>query len=80
MEGLGIKVTFSNGQEFFYERVTMRKGEKILVLKKVNDNERKVYPSKRDVLINQQRLRREFGDIATFEVVPSCGREVQKLR
>lgn len=80
MEGHAIKVTFSNGQEFIYERVTMRKGEKILVLKNVDDTDKKVYRSKRDVLNNVRCLRREFDDMATFEIIASCGREVQKLR
>nr|DAV18264.1 MAG TPA: hypothetical protein [Caudoviricetes sp.] len=80
MEGYAIKVTFSDGQEYFYERVTMRKGKKILVLKNVDDNDRKVYPSKRDVLNNLRRLRIEFGNMGTFEVIYSFGREFQKLR
>lgn len=80
MEGYAIKVTFSDGQKFFYERVTMRKGEKILVLKKGDDNDKKVYPSKRDVLNNVRRLRREFGNMGTFEVIYTFGREIQKLR
>lgn len=80
MEGYAIKVTFSNGQDFFYERVTMRKGEKILVLKNVDDNDKKVYRSKRDVLICLRSLRIHFGSMGTFEAVPEHGREIQKLR
>lgn len=80
MEGYAIKVTFSDGQEYFYERVTMRKVKKILVLKKVDEDDRKVYPSKRDVLFNQRCLRREFGNMGTFEVIYTFGREFQKLR
>lgn len=79
MEGYAIEVSFSNGQKYFFERVTMRKGKKILVLDKSGGKYEKVYRTKRDLFNRMCYLRRQFGDIATFEAVPSCGREVQKL-
>lgn len=79
MEGYSIEVSFSNGQKYFFERVTMRKGEKILVVDKFGGKFKKVYRSKRDLFNRMRYLRSQFGDIATFEAVPSCGREVQKL-
>lgn len=79
MEGYAIKVTFSNGMEGIFESVTMRRGEKILVIKRLEDTDKRVYKTKRDLLNRIRGLRRQFGDIANFDVIPSRGRKVQKL-
>ena len=80
MNGYAIKVTFSNGETGIFERVTMRHREKIIVIKKFGDDNQRVYSSKTDALRRLQHLRRQFGDIAVFEMIYTFGREVQKLR
>lgn len=80
MNGYAIKVTYANGEKGIFERVTMRKAEKILVIKKLGDEDKRVYSSKRDVLNRIRDLRRLFSDIANFEIIYSFGREVQTLR
>lgn len=80
MKGYAIKVTFSSGDKGYFERVTMRKGEKLLVIKELGTNDKKVFNSKRDVLNRVRDLKRHFGASADFEVIYSYGHEVQKFR
>jgi hypothetical protein len=80
MKGYAIKVIFSSGDKGYFERVTMRKGEKLIVIKELGTNDMKVFNSKRDVLNRVRDLQRQFGASADFEVIYSYGREVQKLR
>lgn len=78
MHGHAIKITFNNGETGIFERVTMRHGEKVLVIKKFGDINQRVYSSKRDAVNRCRILRRQFSNMAVFEVIYTFGREVLK--
>lgn len=80
MHGYAIRVIFNTGGIGIFERVTMRQGEKIIVIKKFGDINQRVYSSKTVALNRLRLLRRQFGDIAVFEMIYTFGREVQMLR